>query len=157
MFPKLGPRGGNQISTFSQIQKSPNHPRGGGGGRKLWTFSTFLTFFNSIGPLSYCHKCRIKELLTNNKIMGWIKDRLWAVNVSCEFQSTDTSNTSVNSQVIQIYHLVCKQKIMIVTVTVTRLQFILILLETKHGKSIGKQDICNGHLVKGKGSWHSVH
>ena len=29
IFPKFGP-GGHQIPNFSQIQKSPNHPREGG-------------------------------------------------------------------------------------------------------------------------------
>ena len=58
-------RGGrHQISNFSQIQKSPNHPGGGGGGaRKLWTISTFCDIF-SLGPfpdvpsMMWCGVCR---------------------------------------------------------------------------------------------------
>ena len=40
-----------QISNFSQIQKSPNHPRGGGQ-ENCGLFPLFGTFFISIGPLT---------------------------------------------------------------------------------------------------------
>ena len=51
-FPNLGTRGGRQISNFSQIQKSPNHPRGGGV-KKIVDFFHFLGhFFIPIGPLN---------------------------------------------------------------------------------------------------------
>ena len=51
-FPKLGMRGGShQISNFSQIQKSPKHP-GGGGDQENWgLFPLFVTFFNSEASL----------------------------------------------------------------------------------------------------------
>ena len=41
IFPKLG----HQISIFSQIQKSPNHPRGGWGVKKIVDFFHFLGHF----------------------------------------------------------------------------------------------------------------
>ena len=53
IFPKLGTRGGHQISNFSQIQKSPNHPGGGGGGQETYgLFPLFVTFFNLEASLS---------------------------------------------------------------------------------------------------------
>ena len=41
-----------KFQIFPKFKKSPNHPRGGGGGsRKLWTFSTFWDIFFLIAPL----------------------------------------------------------------------------------------------------------
>ena len=45
-------RGGTTMSIFSQIQKSPNYPRGEGGSRKLWTFSTIWDIFFYCSPNS---------------------------------------------------------------------------------------------------------
>ena len=47
IFSKLGPRGGDHhISNFSQIQKSPKHPGGGGGGvKKIVDFFHFCDIF----------------------------------------------------------------------------------------------------------------
>ena len=46
-FPKLGTGGGgHRISNFSQIQKSPKLPRGGGGQGNCGLFPLFGTFFN---------------------------------------------------------------------------------------------------------------
>ena len=60
IFPKLGTRGGgHQISIFSQIQKSPNHPRGGGGGQEnCGLFPLFGTFFFDCSPKKIC---RLKQ------------------------------------------------------------------------------------------------
>ena len=54
IFPKLGKgRGGHRISKFSQIQKSPKLPRGGGGGQEqCGLFPLFVTFFNWNASLS---------------------------------------------------------------------------------------------------------
>ena len=43
-FPKVGTRGARQISNFFQIQKSPNHPRGGWV-KKIVDFFHFLGHF----------------------------------------------------------------------------------------------------------------
>ena len=54
IFPKLGTRGGvHQISNFSQIQKSPKPPGGGGmgGQQNGGLFPLFVTFFNSEASL----------------------------------------------------------------------------------------------------------
>ena len=51
-FPKLGTRGGRQISNFSQIQKSPNYPRGGGVKKIVDFFPLFGTSFNLMAPLT---------------------------------------------------------------------------------------------------------
>ena len=40
----MGRGGGDQISNFSEIQKSPNHPRGGGV-KKIVDFFLFLGHF----------------------------------------------------------------------------------------------------------------
>ena len=42
--------GGHKIFNFSQIQKSPKHP-GGGGQENCGLFPLFGTFFNSMAPL----------------------------------------------------------------------------------------------------------
>ena len=41
-----------KVSNFSQIQKSPNHPRGGGGVKKIVDFFHFLGHFFFIAPLT---------------------------------------------------------------------------------------------------------
>ena len=44
IFPKFGPRGGPQISTFSRIQNSLNHPMGGRGGGGQESYGLFPHF-----------------------------------------------------------------------------------------------------------------
>ena len=44
-FPNSVREGGNQISIFSKIQNSPNHPRGGGGVKKVMDFFHILGHF----------------------------------------------------------------------------------------------------------------
>ena len=71
-FPNFGVGGWgggvHRKSIFSQIQKSPKYPRGGGGSRKLWTFSTNYGIFY-FEPSPKKKRDRVaKELLLSQEI-----------------------------------------------------------------------------------------
>ena len=79
IFPKLGTRGGGrQITNFSQIQKSPNHPCG--------LFPLFVTFFNLMASLTLIVDHPIFRSLDNTYINisereGLDKESYWIMTL----------------------------------------------------------------------------
>ena len=51
LFPNFSQGGGHRKSIFSQIQKSPNYPRGRGGQENYGLFPQFVTFHVWKAPL----------------------------------------------------------------------------------------------------------
>ena len=64
-FSQIRSEGDHQIFIFSQIQKSPNYPRGGVGGKKIMDFSTFWDIF--MNPLSTYLNTYLKRIRKTKK------------------------------------------------------------------------------------------